>query len=106
MRARLEPARGRHRFVTVLSYCLARAGVWLSEVKARRCRHDALRPKLLVAMRNPLHDRFPERFPPLLVLGASVLAAVLLISACIAMLGPDVERAVQRPIPVAVAQAR
>ncbi len=57
-------------------------------------------------MRNPLHDRFPERFPPLLVLGASVLAAVLLISACIAMLGPDVERAVQRPLPVAVAQAR
>ena len=46
-------------------------------------------------MRNPLHDRFPERFPPLLVLGASVLAAVLLISACIAMLGPDVELAVQ-----------
>ncbi|MBT9595266.1 MAG: hypothetical protein IV094_04740 [Vitreoscilla sp.] len=57
-------------------------------------------------MRNPLHDRFPERLPPLLVLGASVLASVLLISACMAMLGPEVELAVQRPLPVAVAQAR
>lgn len=65
-------------------------------------------------MRNTLQDK-PHRlvtwltWSPLLMLGGSVIASVLLISACMAMLSPEAEASsneglsAARPLPVMVA---
>jgi len=64
-------------------------------------------------MRNLLQDK-PHRFAvwltwsPLLMLGVSVMASVVLISACMAMMSPEAEASsnglvVARPAPVVVA---
>lgn len=67
---------------------------------------NPMRHRGLPRLRWPNHFSWPA-WPPLLVLGLSVIASVTLIGACMAMLSPDAEAGGRwaAPVPEVVAPA-